>query len=295
MSCWWRPTRSRRSCCSVRSARLAPAERIGVARDGEEALDYLLGRNAFRHRLGGGAPAAGPARAQAPAPRRHRGAADTARQPPHRVGADRHALLGYGVPRAGPVLPGRGQQLHREADRVSRARRDARELGRYRLRLTPAGAERGGAGSVSAGASIAPAPAASRRARETHRLHDAAVGPGLVALRQLAGFRSRGEHDDRVPTRCGGWRAVSAGPRCRRGAGAELEQDQRRERRPQAVPEGVPAEQVVERLLAVARHADPFRGVNLAERTEQQLRLERVGLHQQDIEVVRASGRRRPA
>jgi CheY-like chemotaxis protein len=31
---------------------LAPAERIGVARDGEEALDYLLGRNAFRHRLG---------------------------------------------------------------------------------------------------------------------------------------------------------------------------------------------------------------------------------------------------
>jgi len=33
-------------------AELAPAERIGVARDGEEALDYLLGRNAFRHRLG---------------------------------------------------------------------------------------------------------------------------------------------------------------------------------------------------------------------------------------------------
>ena len=31
---------------------LAPAERLGVARDGEEALDYLLGRNAFRHRLG---------------------------------------------------------------------------------------------------------------------------------------------------------------------------------------------------------------------------------------------------
>jgi len=32
---------------------LAEPERIGQARDGEEALDYLLGRGAFRHRLGG--------------------------------------------------------------------------------------------------------------------------------------------------------------------------------------------------------------------------------------------------
>ena len=32
--------------------RLVPIERIGVARDGEEALDYLLGRGAFRHRIG---------------------------------------------------------------------------------------------------------------------------------------------------------------------------------------------------------------------------------------------------
>ncbi|MDQ3138153.1 MAG: response regulator [Gemmatimonadota bacterium] len=32
---------------------LAAPERIGVARDGEEALDYLLGRGAYRHRLGG--------------------------------------------------------------------------------------------------------------------------------------------------------------------------------------------------------------------------------------------------
>jgi two-component system response regulator len=32
--------------------RLVPAERIGVARDGEEALDYLLGRGNFRHRIG---------------------------------------------------------------------------------------------------------------------------------------------------------------------------------------------------------------------------------------------------
>ncbi len=30
--------------------------RIGIARDGEEALDYLLGRGAFRHRLGGPLP-----------------------------------------------------------------------------------------------------------------------------------------------------------------------------------------------------------------------------------------------
>ena len=35
---------------------LAAPERIGHARDGEEALDYLLGRNAFRHRLGGPLP-----------------------------------------------------------------------------------------------------------------------------------------------------------------------------------------------------------------------------------------------
>jgi two-component system, response regulator len=35
---------------------LDPAHRIGVARDGEEALDYLLGRGAFRHRLGAPLP-----------------------------------------------------------------------------------------------------------------------------------------------------------------------------------------------------------------------------------------------
>jgi two-component system response regulator len=35
---------------------LDPECRIGVARDGEEALDYLLGRGAFRHRLGAPLP-----------------------------------------------------------------------------------------------------------------------------------------------------------------------------------------------------------------------------------------------
>jgi CheY-like chemotaxis protein len=35
---------------------LDPGWRIGVARDGEEALDYLLGRGAFRHRLGAALP-----------------------------------------------------------------------------------------------------------------------------------------------------------------------------------------------------------------------------------------------
>jgi two-component system, response regulator len=35
---------------------LDPGCRIGVARDGEEALDYLLGRGAFRHRLGAPLP-----------------------------------------------------------------------------------------------------------------------------------------------------------------------------------------------------------------------------------------------
>lgn len=41
----------------LRPLRELPAEpTIGVARDGEEALDYLLGRGAFRHRLGGPLP-----------------------------------------------------------------------------------------------------------------------------------------------------------------------------------------------------------------------------------------------
>ena len=35
---------------------LDPECRIGVARDGEEALDYLLGRGAFRHRVGAPLP-----------------------------------------------------------------------------------------------------------------------------------------------------------------------------------------------------------------------------------------------
>jgi CheY-like chemotaxis protein len=35
---------------------LVAAERIGVARDGEEALDYLLDRGAFRHRQSGALP-----------------------------------------------------------------------------------------------------------------------------------------------------------------------------------------------------------------------------------------------
>ena len=39
------------------AARPRPGRRIGVARDGEEALDYLLGRGAFRHRLGRALPA----------------------------------------------------------------------------------------------------------------------------------------------------------------------------------------------------------------------------------------------
>ena len=35
---------------------LAPATRIGVARDGEEALDYLLARGGYRHRMGASLP-----------------------------------------------------------------------------------------------------------------------------------------------------------------------------------------------------------------------------------------------
>lgn len=37
-------------------AGIAAADRIGVARDGEEALDWLLGRGGYRHRLGGMLP-----------------------------------------------------------------------------------------------------------------------------------------------------------------------------------------------------------------------------------------------
>ena len=37
-------------------AGIAAGARIGVARDGEEALDWLLGRGGYRHRLGGPLP-----------------------------------------------------------------------------------------------------------------------------------------------------------------------------------------------------------------------------------------------
>jgi len=37
-------------------AGIAAGVRIGVARDGEEALDWLLGRGGYRHRLGGPLP-----------------------------------------------------------------------------------------------------------------------------------------------------------------------------------------------------------------------------------------------
>ena len=114
-----RPAR-RRSCCSARSASWRRPTRIGVARDGEEALDYLLGRGAYRHRLGGAAAAAGAARAQAAPARRPRGAPHPPRQPAHRDRARGGAhLVGRGA-RGGPVLPGRGQQLRPEADRASR-------------------------------------------------------------------------------------------------------------------------------------------------------------------------------
>jgi CheY-like chemotaxis protein len=35
---------------------LTERDRLGVARDGEEALDYLLGRGGYRHRMGGALP-----------------------------------------------------------------------------------------------------------------------------------------------------------------------------------------------------------------------------------------------
>jgi CheY-like chemotaxis protein len=41
--------------CRIVSELTEPG-RVGVARDGEEALDWLLGRGPFRHRLGGAQP-----------------------------------------------------------------------------------------------------------------------------------------------------------------------------------------------------------------------------------------------
>jgi CheY-like chemotaxis protein len=83
--------------------RLVPAERIGVARDGEEALDYLLGRGNFRHRIGAVLP--------------------------------RLVLLGLRLPRLDGVdvlralRAGRGQQLRSEAGRVPGAGGDAADAG----------------------------------------------------------------------------------------------------------------------------------------------------------------------
>jgi two-component system response regulator len=37
-------------------AELLPLERVGIARDGEEAIDYLLARGPYRHRLGSAPP-----------------------------------------------------------------------------------------------------------------------------------------------------------------------------------------------------------------------------------------------
>ena len=55
-SSWCRTIRSRSSSRCGRCATSTPSAGIGVARDGEEALDYLLGRGAFRHRLGAPLP-----------------------------------------------------------------------------------------------------------------------------------------------------------------------------------------------------------------------------------------------
>ena len=129
----------------LRSLRdLTPAERIGVARDGEEALDYLLGRNAFRHRLGAPLPPLVLLAIRLPrldgieVLRTLRASPRTATVPIVMLSSATESA------RAGPVLPGRGQQLHREADRVSRARRDAAGARPVLAPAEPAGAERSG-------------------------------------------------------------------------------------------------------------------------------------------------------
>ncbi len=70
---------------------LDPACRIGVARDGEEALDYLLGRGAYPPPARRRPAPSGPARPQAPPGGRRRGAAGAALQPPGRRRAGRRA------------------------------------------------------------------------------------------------------------------------------------------------------------------------------------------------------------
>jgi hypothetical protein len=59
------------------------------------------------------------------------------------------------------------------------------------------------------------------------------------------------------------------------------------------VPEGAPAEQIVERLLPVAGDGDPVLGIEIAERAQHELDLQRAVLHQEDVDLVRKHAGRR--
>ena len=97
--------------------------------------------------------------------------------------------------------------------------------------------------------------------RELDRLHGCSCWRRPGSTGPARGTPCRGEHDDRHRRGAGAGAQASAAPRCRRAAGSlSSSRTSGGRRRAQAVPEGVPAEQVVERLLAVARHADPLRG-----------------------------------
>jgi hypothetical protein len=128
---------------------------------------------------------------------------------------------------------------------------------------------------------------------ERHRFLHAAVGADLVALGHLARLGGRQEHHD------GGRAGAGAGPQRAQHLHAvhprkaEVEQHQPGQGRAQPVAEGAPAQQVVERLLAVAGDADPALRVEIAEGPEGELDLERVVLDQEDVGLVRKHAARR--
>ena len=138
-----------------------------MARDGEEALDYLLGRGAFRHRLG------------APLPRlvlldfrlpRVDGVEvlRALRASPRASAAPVVMLLSASDAReSGAVLPGRRQQLRAEAGGFAGFYQTIQLVGRYWLGENLVGADRGAAPSNAAGAPHAPLTLPAEQARPT--------------------------------------------------------------------------------------------------------------------------------
>ncbi len=127
-----------------------------------------------------------------------------------------------------------------------------------------------------------------------HGLLDHAVGSQMIALRDLARLRGRRQHDH----------GSGAGP----GAGADRakhveaiepgqldgEQDEAGHGQGLAVPERAAGEQKIERLLAVAGHADAGGGTDFPERSKGDLHFEGIVVHEEDVHLVGQRHRLRP-